>query len=141
MGEDPGAVSTRALDDSGVPPAQTTVGDAPAAAAHPTPETPAELRAEIERTRQDLGDTVAALAEKTDVKARAKEKVAEVKTNVNEKKAQLMSRGSGSTGGSSQAAGTAVTQVKTKAQQNPVPTAALAAFVGGWLFGRITKRG
>ena len=141
MGEDPGAVSTRALDDSGVPPAQTTVGDAPAAAAHPTPETPAELRAEIERTRQDLGDTVAALAEKTDVKARAKEKVAEVKTTVNEKKTQLMSRGSGSEGGSSQAAGTAVTQVKTKAQQNPVPTAALAAFVGGWLFGRITKRG
>ena len=141
MGEDPGAVSTRALDDSGVPPAQTTVGDAPAAAAHPTPETPAELRAEIERTRQDLGDTVAALAEKTDVKARAKEKVAEVKTNVNEKKAQLMSRGSGSEGGSSSGGSAAVTQVKTKAQQNPVPTAALAAFVGGWLFGRITKRG
>ena len=141
MGEDPGAVSTRALDDSGVPPAQTTVGDAPAAAAHPTPETPAELRAEIERTRQDLGDTVAALAEKTDVKARAKEKVAEVKTTVNEKKAQLMSRSSGATGGSSQGGSAAVTQVKTKAQQNPVPTAALAAFVGGWLFGRITKRG
>jgi hypothetical protein len=142
MGEDPGAVSTRALDDSGTPPAQTTVGDAPAAgAARPTPESAAELRAEIERTRQELGDTVAALAEKTDVKARAKEKVAEVKTNVNEKKTQLMSRGSGSAGGSSQAAGTAVTQVKTKAQQNPVPTAALAAFVGGWLFGRITKRG
>ena len=141
MGEDPGAVSTRALDDSGAAPARTTVGDAPAAAGHPTPETAAELRAEIERTRQDLGDTVAALAEKTDVKARAKEKVAEVKTNVNEKKTQLMSRGSSSAGGSSQGASTAVTQVKTKAQQNPVPTAALAAFVGGWLFGRITKRG
>ena len=142
MGEDPGAVSTRAVDESGVPPENATVGDAPATAAQPTPETPAELRAEIERTRHDLGDTVAALAEKTDVKARAKEKVAEVRTTVTEKKTQLMSRGSSSpAGGSSAGAGAAVTQVKTKAQQNPVPTAALAAFVGGWLFGRITKRG
>ena len=138
MGEDPGAVSTRAIDDSGVPPAQTTVGDAPAAAAHPTPETPAELRAEIERTRQDLGDTVAALAEKTDVKARAKEKVAEVKTTVNEKKSELMGRARET---SPEGANSAAVQVRTKAQQNPVPTAALAAFVGGWLFGRITKRG
>jgi Protein of unknown function (DUF3618) len=143
MGEDQGAVSTRAVDDSGVPPERATVGDAPAAApAQAMPEDPAEMRAEIERTRQDLGDTVAALAEKTDVKARAKEKVAEVRTTVTQKKTQLMSRGSSSpAGGSSEGASAAVTQVKTKAQQNPVPTAALAAFVGGWLFGRITKRG
>jgi hypothetical protein len=33
----------------------------------------AELREEIERTRRDLGDTVEALAAKTDVKARARE--------------------------------------------------------------------
>jgi hypothetical protein len=138
MGEDPGAVGTRALDDSGVPPEKTTVGDAPAAPAGTTPETPAELRADIERTRQDLGDTVAALAEKTDVKARAKEKVAEVRSNVVGKKTELMGRArESSPGGASSAA----TQVKTKAQQNPVPTAALAAFVGGFLFGRITKRG
>ena len=137
MGEDPGAVSTRALDDSGVPPAQTTVGDAPAAAARPSPVTPAELRAEIERTRQDLGDTVAALAEKTDVKARAKEKVAEVRGNVTEKKTELMGRARES---SPEGASSAATQLRTKAQQNPVPTAALAAFVGGYLFGRITKR-
>jgi hypothetical protein len=37
-------------------------------------------------------------------------------------------------------ANSAATQVKTKAQENPVPTAALAAFVGGFLFGRITKK-
>jgi chromosome segregation ATPase len=136
MGEDPGAVSARALDESGVP-QRTTVGDAPAAAAQPTPETPEELREEIERTRQDLGDTVAALAEKTDVKARAKDKVAEVKSNVTEKKTELMGRARES---SPDGANSAAVQVRTKAQQNPVPTAALAAFVGGFLFGRITKR-
>ena len=135
MGQDPGAVSAREVDESGVPPEQTTVGDAPA---QPTPENPAEMRDEIERTRQELGDTVAALAEKTDVKARAKDKVAEVRTNVTEKKTELMGRARES---SPQGASSAATQVKTKAQQNPVPTAALAAFVGGWLFGRITKRG
>ena len=100
----------------------------------PTPE---ELRREIEATREDLGDTAAALASKTDVKARAKEKVAEVRTNVTEKKTELMGRARDS---SPEGASSAATQVKTKAQQNPVPTAALAAFVGGFLFGRITKR-
>jgi Protein of unknown function (DUF3618) len=136
MGEEPGAVSTRALDESGVP-QPTTTGDAPATAAQPAPESSAALRADIERTRQDLGDTVAALAEKTDVKARAKEKVAEVKSTVTEKKTELMGRARES---SPDGANSAAVQVRTKAQQNPVPTAALAAFVGGVLFGRITKR-
>ena len=136
MGEDPGAVSTRALDESGVP-QPTTTGDAPAVASQPTPETPEELRADIERTRQDLGDTVAALAEKTDVKARARDKVAEVKSTVTEKRTELMGRARKS---SPDGATSAATQVKMKAQQNPVPTAALAAFVGGYLFGRITRR-
>lgn len=42
-------------------------------------KTPAEIRAEIDRTREELGDTVEALAEKTDVKAQAKAKVDEAK--------------------------------------------------------------
>jgi LPXTG-motif cell wall-anchored protein len=37
-----------------------------------TPTDPEQLRSEIDRTRADLGDTVQALAAKTDVKARAK---------------------------------------------------------------------
>ncbi|MFH8348543.1 DUF3618 domain-containing protein [Streptomyces sp. NPDC018045] len=40
---------------------------------------PAELRARIEQTRQELGDTVAALADKADVKSRAQEKAARIK--------------------------------------------------------------
>jgi hypothetical protein len=123
MGEDPGAVGTRALDEDRVN-------------AQP-PEDPAQLRAEIERTRRELGDTVAALAEKTDVKARAKEKVTEVRHTVNERRTELMGKARQT---SPDAAGSTAVQVREKAQENPVPTAALAAFVAGFLFGRITKR-
>jgi chromosome segregation ATPase len=124
MGEDPGAVSASAVSSENN--------------AARTPEDPAELRDDIERTRQDLGDTVAALAEKTDVKTRAKEKVAEVRHNVTEKRTELMDRARES---SPEGANSAAVQVRAKAQENPVPTAALAAFVGGFVFGRITKRG
>jgi hypothetical protein len=40
---------------------------------------PEAIRADIDETRRELGDTVEALAEKTDVKARAHERVEEVK--------------------------------------------------------------
>ncbi|HEX2102997.1 MAG TPA: DUF3618 domain-containing protein [Solirubrobacteraceae bacterium] len=122
MGEDQGAVSASVTENR-------TGGQ--------TPEDPEQLREDIERTRQDLGDTVAALAEKTDVKARAKEKVAEVRQNVNHKRTELVGRArETSPGGASSAA----VQVRTKAQENPIHTAAIAAFVGGFLLGRITAR-
>jgi hypothetical protein len=41
-----------------------------------------QLRAEIKRTRADLGETVQALAAKADVKARAKEQVEQTKQRV-----------------------------------------------------------
>jgi hypothetical protein len=41
----------------------------------------AVLHAEIEEVREDLGDTAAALAARTDVKARARTKLDEVKEN------------------------------------------------------------
>jgi hypothetical protein len=124
MGQDPGAVSARAVEEQERTPARP-------------PEDPAEARADIERTRQDLGDTVAALAEKTDVKARAKEKVAEVRNTVSEKRAGMMDRARES---SPDGASSAAVQVREKAQANPVPVAAIAALAGGFLLGRITKR-
>ena len=45
----------------------------------PEERTPEQIRAEIDRTRAELGDTVEALAEKTDVKAHAQAKVEDVK--------------------------------------------------------------
>jgi hypothetical protein len=61
---------------------------------------PAEIRDEIEATREELADTAAALAYKTDVKARGKEKAAEVKARAVE-----------------------------APRRNPVPTAAIVAAV------------
>jgi ElaB/YqjD/DUF883 family membrane-anchored ribosome-binding protein len=46
--------------------------------------TPAEIRAEIDETREELGDTVEALAEKTDVKAQAKAKADQAQALVKE---------------------------------------------------------
>jgi ElaB/YqjD/DUF883 family membrane-anchored ribosome-binding protein len=40
----------------------------------------AELRATIERTRRELGETVEALAQRADVMTQAKEKVEEIRT-------------------------------------------------------------
>jgi len=47
--------------------------------------TPERMEAEIEQTREELADTVEALAQKTDVKAQAKAKAAEVKEGVQDK--------------------------------------------------------
>ena len=117
--------------------------------------TPEEIRREIEETRQDLGDTAAALAAKTDVKARAKEKVGRAKQTASEKVDSVKQTASAKKETVSQkaseatpdGAGSAMTQVKAKLpeakakiRENPIPSAAIAAFVGGFLFGRITSR-
>ena len=49
------------------------------------PDTIAAARAEVERTREELGDTVEALAYKADVKARAHDKVDEAKAQAAER--------------------------------------------------------
>ena len=124
-----------------------------------------QLRAEIEDTREELGDTVEALAAKTDVKTRAREKADELKRNTLAKKDELIAKakqaspvggdgdgdgdgsiategtpGTTAEGGNGGGVGPIVEQLKTKARQNPVPTAALAAFVGGVAFGRLITR-
>ena len=101
---------------------------------------PETIRHEIEETREDLGDTAAALAAKTDVKARAKEKVDSVKHTISEKKESIGSStsGNGDGAGAGAQANAAFTQAKTTAQENPIPVAAIGAFVIGFLLGRIT---
>jgi hypothetical protein len=125
-----------------------------------------QLRAEIEDTREQLGDTVEALAAKTDVQTRAREKADALKRTAVAKKDELLAkakqaspvgRGDGGDQGevsaASSPAGTPAgagkggggvsagfEQLKTKAQENPVPTAAAAAFVGGVAFGRVISR-
>jgi hypothetical protein len=50
-----------------------------------SPTEPEALRAEIARTRMDLGETVSALAAKVDVKARAQERVGRLRGDVTER--------------------------------------------------------
>jgi hypothetical protein len=138
MGQDPGEVGAQRVGD--------TQG-----------RTPEQLRAEIEETRQDLGETVEALAAKTDVKTRARAKADEVKTTALQRKDELLAKAkqstpahdrspvAGTTGDAPTASPTqvpnaAIEQLKGLAQDNPIPAAALAAFVGGVAFGRLIGR-
>lgn len=59
---------------------------------------PEEIEADIERTRRDLGDTVAAVAEKADVKAQAKAKVEEAKARLKAKAPDSAGEGAGTVG-------------------------------------------
>jgi ElaB/YqjD/DUF883 family membrane-anchored ribosome-binding protein len=79
---------------------------------------PAALRAEIQQTRADLGETVQALAAKADVKARLKESAAQTGARFRERAAQgtdLMREQAG--------------QTAEAVRRDPVPWAAVAAGV------------
>jgi hypothetical protein len=83
---------------------------------------PEEIRADIERTRRELGDTAAAVAAKADVKAQAKAKADETKQRATDSAGQFAG------------------QAATTAKDNPLPLATGAAFVAGVLLGRLTRR-
>ena len=70
----------------------------------PGQDDPAALVEDINRTRADLGDTVEALVAKADVKAQAKQRVAEASTQAKEK---LQTMKQGLAGQASQLTGTA----------------------------------
>lgn len=99
-------------------------------------KSPEELREDIEETRDQLGDTVQALAEKTDVKAQARERLAVIKDTARQKKNQLLSQTNQSMPDSASAAGQ---RVAAAIKQRPIPSAG-GAFVGGLLVGRLFGR-
>ncbi len=98
---------------------------------------PEELRREIEQTREQLGDTVGALAAKTDVKAQARDRIAAVKDTAQQKKDEFVSKAKHATPDSASAG---AQQVASRIQERPVPVAAGGAFAAGllvgWLLGR-----
>src|SRR5438270_2868471 len=102
-----------------------------------TQEREPQIRREIDDTRHELGDTVASLAEKADVKAQAKHKVQETKATIDETRADLLGKArSASPGGLASAAAAA----SKKARENPLPLAVAGAFVAGLLIGRARQR-
>ena len=84
---------------------------------------PEQIRADIDKTRAELGDTVEALAEKTDVKAQAKAKVEDVKEQAKAKVEEVKAAAPESPGEAAQQAQAAAQQVQAKAKQDPKPFA------------------
>ena len=95
---------------------------------------PEQIRAEIEETRQELGDTIAALSAKTDVKARAKERIEETKAALAGKREQITGKAREISPDSAAAAASSATQA---ARRNPLPLAVLGAFLAGLMLGRL----
>jgi ElaB/YqjD/DUF883 family membrane-anchored ribosome-binding protein len=119
-----------------------------------TPD-PERIERDIEETREELGDTVAALAEKADVKQQARAKVdhtkEQAKARVTEVKETVMSKAGEakakaaeaapeSAGDAADAAQQYAQRGQTYASENPGQVAVAAAvatgFVLGWLWGR-----
>jgi Protein of unknown function (DUF3618) len=105
---------------------------------------PEQIRAEIEQTREELGDTAAALAEKTDIKGQAKRAAQNVKDNAGEKLTDVKETVTSKAGDAGDAAREATPesaaeagqQASRLARENQTALIALAAFVFGLLLGR-----
>ena len=101
---------------------------------------PEEVRAEIEATRAELGDTVAALAAKADVKGQARQAVSDAKATVGEKATDVRATVTEKAGevreatpDSAAAAGVQVSRFTRENRSALIPAAALAL---GILIGR-----
>jgi hypothetical protein len=115
MGEDPGTASTTVTDSNN----------------------PEEIRRDIEATREEMGDTVAAMAAKADVKAQAKQRVEATKAAVSNKTGALMGKAKAA---SPDTVSNGTASVAAQARQNPIPTAAAGAFAFGFLAGWVLRR-
>jgi ElaB/YqjD/DUF883 family membrane-anchored ribosome-binding protein len=99
-------------------------------------ENPEEIQREIEQTREELGETVEALATKADVKGQAKRKLQDTKASVAEKKDQLLTKAKDV---SPEGVSSAASETVQAARRNPLPPAAVGAFAVGFLAGRLSK--
>ncbi len=105
---------------------------------------PETIREQINATRQELGDTIEALAEKTDLRAQAKHELEKTKAYVSEKKDDLLGKKEDLLGKarevSPESVVSAANQAAQKARENPVQVAAISAFALGWAVGRRSRR-
>lgn len=99
--------------------------------------TPEEIRREIDHTREELGDTVEALAAKTDVKAQVKERADEIKSDAAQRKDELLSKAKEAV---PESAGAGAHQVADTVKRRPVPFSAAGAFAAGLLVGWLLRR-
>jgi uncharacterized protein YdbL (DUF1318 family) len=95
--------------------------------------TPEEIRVDIEQARAEVGDTVEALAEKTDVKAQAQHRVDEIKDSVRDKADDVKAKARSSTPEAAQQGGR---QMIAKVRANPTPWAVGGAVLVAFLLWR-----
>jgi len=105
---------------------------------------PAEIREEIAKTREELGETVEALAAKTDVKRQAKAKVQDTKEQLRTKLDAVKERvGATADGAAVHAPASAregAQQITSTAANNPAVVAMIGAFAAGLLLGLLIGR-
>ena len=104
---------------------------------------PEEIQREIDETREQPGETVEALAQKTDdVKAQAKKKASETQETVKAKVADVQAKVSEAT---PEQAREPVAQAAGRVRERPTVAIAAAALAGGlvllWLLARKFKTG
>ena len=98
---------------------------------------PDQIRSEIEDTREQLGETVEALAGKADVKGQAKAKVEDTKDRLRTRAEDARTKlGDASPEGAKGAASSAA----DSARERPLPFAAGGAFVAGLVVGLLIGR-
>jgi ElaB/YqjD/DUF883 family membrane-anchored ribosome-binding protein len=104
---------------------------------------PEQLREEIRATREELGETVEALAHKADLKARAQHRVDERKEQLRQRrqiaKAKATEIGEKVRHTSPDQAQDALKRAQARAKEHPVPTAA-GGLVIGLMIGRLIGR-
>jgi len=105
---------------------------------HDQGKSPQAIRADIEQTREELGDTVEALAAKTDIKAQAKNRITQVKQTAQHRKDEFASRAREATPDSASAG---AEQIVSTVKNRPLPFTAVAAFAAGVLVGWLLGRG
>ena len=102
-----------------------------------SPRDPDQIREEIEETRAELGETVAAVAERTDVKHRAQTKASELREQATGKAREL---GGKAKTAAPDSAGEGARQAKELARRNPVPLALAGTFLAGFVLAKLTTR-
>jgi ElaB/YqjD/DUF883 family membrane-anchored ribosome-binding protein len=94
---------------------------------------PEEIRAEVEETREELGETVAAVAAKTDVKGQAQAKVDDLKQQAKE-------LGSQAKAAAPESPQEAMRQAQALTRQNPKPLAIVGAIAALLILWRLLRR-
>jgi ElaB/YqjD/DUF883 family membrane-anchored ribosome-binding protein len=109
---------------------------------------PEEIEEEIEQTREELGDTVAAVTGKADVKKQAKRKASGAKKKATETKDAATQKASDTRHEAAaklkemtpESTDAGMQQARQLARENPVPVivgmAAFGSFILGWVMGR-----